>query len=59
MSKRQALRELKRRRMRAQNGYAWHLLDLWFAGQEDLPGRQTEYVRMARKAEYRKELVRP
>lgn len=58
MSKAKALRALKRRRMQAQFGYKMHLLDLWFAG-ADMPGRQTEYLRTARKAAYKKELSRP
>lgn len=59
MSKAKALRALKRRRMQAQAGYTMHLLDLWFAGAEDLPGSQTRYIRIARKAAYKKELIRP
>lgn len=59
MSKAKALRVLKRRRMQAQYGYRMHLLETyWFPG-ADMPGGQTTYLRIARKAEYRKELVRP
>jgi hypothetical protein len=59
MSKAKALRALKRERMQAQNGYTWHLLDVYIAHGGDLPGGETYYSRMARRAQYRKELVRP
>lgn len=58
MSKAKALKALKRRRMQAQMGYRMHLLETYFRT-ETLPGGETHYLRIARKAEYRKELVRP
>ena len=58
MSKAKALRALKRKRMRAQYGYTLHLLDVLVATGQ-MPGAETYYIRIARKAEYKKELSRP
>ena len=44
MSKRHALRELKRQKMAARDGYNMHLLDLWFAGAE-IPAYGTRWYR--------------
>lgn len=62
MSKKQAIRRLKRRRMEAEVSYLFHQLVVMrdAAGVEHLgPAFMSLYVRTARKAHYRKELVRP
>ena len=53
MSKRHALRELKRQRMAARDGYKMHLLDLWsqaaFPDNFELPGQGSSHWRHAAK----------
>lgn len=62
MSKKQAMRRLKQERMQSQVSYLFHQLVLMrdAAGADTLgPAFMSLYVRTARKAHYRKELVRP
>lgn len=65
MSKRQALRALKRQKLAAREGYQMHLLDLWFSAEcgdaIDLPGNGTGYHRrlLKRRTLVRATTIRP
>lgn len=59
MSKRQAIRALKRQKMDAERSYTTHLLDLWFGGME-IPGNGTALDRQSRKRQtHRVRAARP
>lgn len=45
--------------MQAQYGYSMHLLETYWTDGKEMPGGQTLYLRIARKAQYKKELTRP